>query len=141
MATVHRTKTPINLDPETALDRRLRELANETYDERPFEPDPDDLAYLAETDGHELAGPVAGILDLPEWLAAQAAWYRSRGSDAADWLGAAIDRMAQLVHWTGATIPAEHDDRMEVYDRELRERHYQDGYADGHAAAMRGVRL
>jgi hypothetical protein len=48
-----------------------------------------------------------------------------------------LERLAQLVRWTGATTPADHNDRMEVWDDEISTRHYDRGYEDGLEAARR----
>lgn len=63
------------------------------------------------------------------------AWGTAVGSFLADQLG----RIAQLIRWTGARTPEDHDERMEIYDRELRDRHYEQGYQDGLEAGRREV--
>lgn len=64
------------------------------------------------------------------------AWNTSTGK----FLANQLDRLAQLIRWTGARTPEDHEDRMEIYDRELRERHYDQGYQDGLEAARREAR-
>ncbi len=57
--------------------------------------------------------------------------YRAWGTPAGDFLARQMERLAQLVRWTGASTPEDHDARMEVWDDELREQWYERGYQDG----------
>jgi hypothetical protein len=63
--------------------------------------------------------------------------YRAWGSPAGKFLSDQLGRIAQLLRWTGARTPEEHEERMEVYERELRDRYYDQGYHDGLEAGRR----
>jgi hypothetical protein len=99
-----------------------------------FEPSREDLEWIACVNVDSF---IPANLDFVAWLDEQGRQHHIRGGESPeysyggwhDWLGGQIDRLAQLVRWTGATSPSEHEERMEVYERELRERCYADGYA------------
>ncbi len=61
----------------------------------------------------------------------EAMGYRAWGTATGRFLADQLARLAQLIRWTGAQTPEDHEDRMEVYERELRERFYEQGYRDG----------
>jgi hypothetical protein len=61
----------------------------------------------------------------------EAMGYRAWGTSTGRFLAEQMSRIAQLIRWTGATTPEDHEDRMEIYDRELRDRYYDQGYQDG----------
>ncbi len=61
----------------------------------------------------------------------EAMGYRAWGTPTGRFLAEQMSRIAQLIRWTGATTPEDHEDRMEIYDRELRDRFYEQGYQDG----------
>jgi hypothetical protein len=42
-----------------------------------------------------------------------------------------MDRLAQLVRWTGAATPEDHEARMEVWDADLRQQWEDRGHAAG----------
>ena len=42
-----------------------------------------------------------------------------------------MERLAQLVRWTGATTPEDHEARMEVWDEQLRQQWEDRGHAAG----------
>ena len=67
----------------------------------------------------------------------EALGYRAWGSSVGDFLSDQLGRIAQLIRWTGARDPQEHEDRMEAYDRELRDRCYDRGYHEGLEAGRR----
>jgi hypothetical protein len=92
------------------------------------------------------AGPVAAIDGRPTTLAEtvdhEALAYRSWGTPEGDFLARQMERLAQLVRWTGATTPEDHEDRMEVWDEDLRRQWEDRGYEAGYAAGRReGRRL
>ncbi|MHB1556025.1 MAG: hypothetical protein ACYC61_00965 [Isosphaeraceae bacterium] len=70
-------------------------------------------------------------MTLPEVIEHEAMAYRAWGTPAGDFLARQMERLAQLVRWTGATTPEDHEARMEVWDDELREQWYERGYQDG----------
>ena len=61
----------------------------------------------------------------------EAMGYKAWGTPAGRFLADQLGRIAQLLRWSGARTPEDHEDRMELYDRELRDRHYDQGYQDG----------
>jgi hypothetical protein len=67
----------------------------------------------------------------------EALGYRAWGTTVGGFLADQLGRIAQLIRWTGARTPEDHDDRMEIYDRELRDRYYEQGYQDGLEAGRR----
>lgn len=70
----------------------------------------------------------------------EAMGYRAWGTPAGRFLADQLGRIAQLLRWSGARTPEDHEDRMELYDRELRDRHYDQGYHDGLEAGRREAR-
>ena len=68
---------------------------------------------------------------LAEVIEHEARAYRAWGTPAGDLLARNLERLGQLVRWTGASTPEEHEARMEVWDDELREQWYERGYQDG----------
>jgi hypothetical protein len=76
-------------------------------------------------------------MTLLEIVEHEALGYKAWGSPAGKFLADQLGRIAQLLRWTGARTPEEHEDRMEVYDRELRDRYYDQGYHDGLEAGRR----
>lgn len=63
--------------------------------------------------------------------------YRAWGTAVGGFLADQLGRIAQLIRWTDAQTPEDHEDRMEIYDRELRDRLYEQGYQDGLDAGRR----
>lgn len=81
-------------------------------------PDPADAQALAEARGaYDVPPPPVPALPFGEWLSVQAAWYRSQGTPAALWLARSIDDAAQMVRYTKALTPDEHDDRLDALER------------------------
>jgi hypothetical protein len=68
---------------------------------------------------------------LVEIVEHEALGYRAWRTPAGDFLAAQMDRLGQLIRWTGARTPEDHEDRMELYDRELRDRYFEQGFAEG----------
>lgn len=72
---------------------------------------------------------------LAEIVDHEAEGYRAWHTPEGDFLARQIDRLSQLIRWTGATTGLEHDDRMEAWDREIRDtwerRGYDLGFLDG----------
>jgi hypothetical protein len=90
-----------------------------------------------------LAPPAVPINGQPMTLAEvvehEAMAYRAWGTPAGDFLGRQMERLAQLIRWTGAATPEEHEVRMEVWDEEVREQWYDRGYHEGQEAGRRDV--
>ncbi len=74
---------------------------------------------------------------LPEMIDDEARAYRDRGDSFAQFIADHLDRLGQLVRWTGANTPEDHDSRMEVWDDQIRVNQYDRGYEDGLDAARR----
>jgi hypothetical protein len=68
---------------------------------------------------------------LAERIDHEALSYRAWNDEFGAFIAEHLDRLAQLVRWTGANTPADHNDRMEVWDDEISSRHYDRGYEDG----------
>jgi hypothetical protein len=74
---------------------------------------------------------------LVEIVEHEAMGYRVWGTAEGDFLARQMDRLAQLIRWTGASNPKDHEDRMEVWDNEIRDRFYDQGYHDGYEAGRK----
>ena len=74
---------------------------------------------------------------LAEIVEHEALAYRAWGTPAGDFLARQMERLAQLVRWTGAATPEEHEARMEVWDDGLRTQWFDRGYSEGIEAARR----
>ena len=73
---------------------------------------------------------------LAEIVDHEAFGYRQWGTPDGDFLARQMERLAQLVRWTGAESPQQHDDRMEVWEEEVRRQHYDQGFTAGR---IRGI--
>lgn len=82
-------------------------------------------------------GQPTSLLEIVEH---EALGYKAWGTPAGRFLADQLGRIAQLLRWSGARTPEDHEDRMELYDRELRDRHYDQGYHDGLEAGRREAR-
>ena len=78
-------------------------------------------------------------LTLAEVVDHEAMSYRAWGTPTGEFLSRYMERLAQLIRWTGATTPEEHEARMEVWDDEVREQWYDRGYHEGLEAGRREV--
>ena len=78
---------------------------------------------------------------LVETVEREALAYRAWRTPEGDFLASHFERLAQLVRWTGATTPVEHEARMEVWEAEIAERHFDRGYSEGHQAARNELGL
>lgn len=106
---------------------------------------PDRFAALGERDlGLSAILSNGQPLTLAEVVDHEARAYRAWGTPAGEFLARQMERLAQLVRWTGASTPEEHEARMEVWDDEVREQCFDRGYREGleagrqQAARMRG---
>ena len=70
-------------------------------------------------------------MTLVEIVEHEALGYRAWGTPEGDFLARQMERLAQLVAWTSASNPVDFEDRIETYERELRDRLYQTGFSDG----------
>jgi hypothetical protein len=63
--------------------------------------------------------------------------YRARGTATGEFLARQMERLAQLIRWTDAATPEDHEARMEVWDEEIREQWFNRGYHEGYEAGRR----
>ena len=68
---------------------------------------------------------------LAELVDHEALAYRAWGTPEGDFLARQMERLAQLVRLTEAETPGEFEDRLEVYECDLRAREYDRGFEDG----------
>jgi hypothetical protein len=87
---------------------------------------------LTNTDGRPLS--------LAEAVDREAIAYREWGTPVGDLLARQLERLAQLIRWTGATTPEDYEARIEVWDDHLRRRWEDRGYAAGREAGRRDRR-
>jgi hypothetical protein len=73
--------------------------------------------------------------DFAGWIECHAGTYRAMDTPRDRWLAMKLAELAQLVRWTGAGTPEDHDDRIEACEREMRERLYNQGLMDGRGVA------
>jgi hypothetical protein len=73
-------------------------------------------------------------MTLAEVVDHEAMAYGAWGTPAGEFLARQMERLAQLIRWTGASTPEEHEARMEVWDEEVRQQWYDRGYHDGQEA-------
>jgi hypothetical protein len=76
-------------------------------------------------------------LTLAEVVDHEAMGYRAWGTPVGDFLARQMERLAQLVRWTDAATPEDHEARMEVWDEEIREQWFERGYHEGYEAGRR----
>jgi hypothetical protein len=76
-------------------------------------------------------------LTLAETVDHEAMAYRAWGTSTGDFLARQMERLAQLVRWTGATTPEAHEDRMQIWDEDVRRQWEDRGFAAGHEAGRR----
>jgi hypothetical protein len=81
------------------------------------------------------AGPVAAIDGRPTTLAElvdhEALAYRAWGTPEGEFLARQMERLAQLVRWSGAATPEDHEARMEIWEADLRQQWEDRGHATG----------
>ena len=81
--------------------------------------------------GHARSVPASGEPQtLLEVVEHEALGYRAWNTPIGDFLASQMERLAQLIRWTGATTPAEHEARMDVWDETLREQWFERGLAE-----------
>ncbi len=81
-------------------------------------------------------------LTLAEVVEHEAMGYRAWGTPTGDFLSSQMERLAQLLRWTDAKTPQAHEDRMQVWEQEIREQWFERGYHEGFEAGRRdGARL
>ena len=134
------TVSQIDIDFITGAPLDLEPLPDQTPD---YEPTREDREWIAACN---LDSFLPRGLVFSDWLAEVARQHSAQGAEAPTgsygdwhaWLGAQIDRLAQVAVWCDAKTPADYDDRVEIYERELRDKCYDQGFKDGKRAA--GVR-
>ncbi len=73
-------------------------------------------------------------VNMAEAIDHEALSYRAWQSPIGDFLAIQMERLAELILFTGATTPSEFADRLEVLDQEAREQHFDVGYQEGREA-------
>ncbi len=68
---------------------------------------------------------------LAELVDHEALAYRGWGTTEGDFLARQMERLAQLIRLTEAETPGDFEDRLEVYECDLRAREYDRGFEDG----------
>jgi hypothetical protein len=85
----------------------------------------------------ELVPPNGQPRTLVEVVEHETMAYRAWGTPTGDLLARQMERLAQLIRWTNATTPEDHEARMEVWDEEIREQWFERGYREGYEAGRR----
>ena len=104
--------------------------------------EPSDLAGAEEALRRGGPAPIAGGAPAPaavdgrpttlaELVDHEALAYRAWKTPEGDFLARQMERLAQLVRWTSATTPEDHEARMEVWDEQLRQQWEDCGHAAG----------
>ncbi|GAC1467501.1 MAG: hypothetical protein NVSMB9_09170 [Isosphaeraceae bacterium] len=114
---------PSVLLQEMVEDRPLPDDQDAPFDEDSRAPWPDDA------DGPRFT--------FAELIDQESLGYRAWGTNVGDFLAREMEKLAQLVRWTQATTPEEHEARMEVWDDEIRQRYEAIGYQEGRYAGCR----
>ncbi len=76
---------------------------------------------------------------LAEMIDDEARAFRDRGDMVGQFIADHLERLAQLVRWTGAQTPEDHLARMEVLDEEMKARQFDRGVEHGLNAARSGL--
>ena len=80
----------------------------------------------------EAPAPIAGgAPSLADRVAAEADRFRRSGSPLAGFLADQLERLAQVIAFTGAQSPQDFVDRLDVHERDLLASEYDRGFADG----------
>ena len=82
------------------------------------------------------APPAHAPASLAELVDHEALGYRGWKTAEGDFLAEQLERLAQLIRWTGAATPQEYTDRMEVWDDEIRDRAFERGYQSAQDEAL-----
>jgi hypothetical protein len=80
--------------------------------------------------------PSGAPSSLAERVDHEALAFRSEGTPEGDFLAGQMERLAQLIRWTGAATPEDHEARMEVWEAEIRDQHFDRGFREGR---IRGI--
>jgi hypothetical protein len=76
-------------------------------------------------------------LRLAEIVDHEAMGYRAWGTPAGEFLARQMERLAQLIRWTDAATPEDHEARLEIWDEEIRRQWFDRGYHEGYEAGRR----
>ena len=79
-------------------------------------------------------------VNLADYVSLEAECYRSRRTTVSAFIADQLERIAQLIAFTSATTPDEFSDRLEIWDAEITESHFERGYAEGFEAGLRAAR-
>ncbi len=76
-------------------------------------------------------------LSLAEVVEHESMGYRAWGSPTGEFLARQMERLAQLIRWTNANSPEDHEARIEAWDQEIRDQWFERGYEEGFEAGRR----
>ena len=74
-------------------------------------------------------------LTLAEMIDDEARAYRERADSIGRFIADHLGRLAQLIRWSGAQSPDQHEERMEIWEDEIRAKWFDRGYDAGLEAA------
>lgn len=77
---------------------------------------------------HDADGP---RFSFEELIDQEALGFKAWGTPVGDFLSREMEKLAQMVRWTQSTTPADHEDRMAVWDDEIRQQWEARGYEAG----------
>jgi hypothetical protein len=73
---------------------------------------------------------------LVELVDHEATSYRAWGTPEGDFLARQMERISQLIRFTGAATPEQYEDRIEVLETEAREQWFDVGFAEGRDSCL-----
>jgi hypothetical protein len=100
-----------------------------------YEPSPADAAWATATFNQAEPPPAS----FAEAVAREAASYRRQGTPTAAFIAMHLERLGQLVSWTGAATPTEYEERIEIWEADIRQRWFDRGFNEGVEAARRAM--
>jgi hypothetical protein len=80
--------------------------------------------------------PSGAPSSLAERVDHEALAYHAEGTPEGEFLARQMERLAQLIRWTNASTPEDHETRMEVWEEEIRQQHFDRGFREGR---IRGI--
>jgi len=68
---------------------------------------------------------------------AEAIRLRERGGSHAAFVADQLERVAQLIQFTGAETPGQYEDRVFANEQAVQEQHFERGYQEGRESVLR----
>jgi hypothetical protein len=115
-----------NGHPGPVVRKKKRRPASANGHRGEAQPSPDDITPPAEP-----AAANGRPTTLAELVDHEALAYRTWKTPEGDFLARQMERLAQLVRWTGAATPEDHEARMEAWEADLRQQWEDRGHAAG----------